>query len=290
VGLALVCVAAAAVCSGSAVVLQAVAVRHLPPDVTLGVHLVRRLASAPLYLLAMGLVAAGFLLAAVAMRTLPLFVVQAGRASSLGVAALLSVWALGARLRLVEWLGLAATAVGLVVLALSVEPSSAVDVTDAPRSAVALSTLLLVAVGVPLGLVRGTTRRGLALAVVAGWAFAVLALAARTVPDTSVGGLVTDPMVWCAGVAGGLGLAMTALALRRAPVVAVTAITVGVETVASAVLGVVLAGDRPADGAWSVAAVGFVLVLTGALVVARFGSPDDARTPSPDAAQALPLP
>ena len=76
--LALLGVAAAAVCSGTANVLQASAARSEPAraglDTTLLVRLVRR----PRYLLALGLVLAGFALSFLALRTLPLFVVQPG--------------------------------------------------------------------------------------------------------------------------------------------------------------------------------------------------------------------
>ena len=116
-GLALVCVGVAALCSGTAIVLQAVAARRLPADVRLDAALVGGLARSPLYLLALALVALGFGLSFVALRTLPVFAVQAGRASSLAVAAVLSVLVLGARLRWSDWLGLGSIAVGLVVLA-----------------------------------------------------------------------------------------------------------------------------------------------------------------------------
>ncbi|MGY4642685.1 hypothetical protein [Cellulomonas sp. URHB0016] len=293
----LVCVAAAALCSGTAIVLQAVAARRLPADVGLGPHMVRRLATDPTYLVAMALVAAGFALAAVALRSLPLFVVQAGRASSLGVAAVLSVLVLGARLRALEWAGLAATAAGLVLLALSVSVSPATT-DDATTVAVVVATVVLVGAGVVTGLGRATRRRGLLLACLAGGAFSVLALAARTLPGSGLHALVVDPAAWCAGVAGVTGLGLSALALRRAPVVVVTALMVGVETVASAVVGVLLAGDRAQSGQEWLALVAFTLVVTGAVVVARAGTPDahahdatadpgDARAPG-ETAQARP--
>jgi len=268
-----VCVAAAALCSGTAIVLQAVAARRLPSDVGLGPQMVRRLAVDPVYLVAMVLVASGFVLAAVALRSLPLFVVQAGRASSLGVAAVLSVLVLGARLRALEWAGLAATAVGLVALALSVDVSPAT--TDGSTTLpVVVATVVLVGAGVATGLGRASKGRGLLLACLAGASFSVLALAARTLPELSPQNVVTEPAAWCAGVAGVTGLGLSALALRRAPVVVVTALMVGVETVASAVVGLVLAGDRAQAGREWLALVAFTLVVAGVVVVARAGTPE----------------
>ncbi|GIG20469.1 membrane protein [Cellulomonas chitinilytica] len=272
---ALVCVAAAAVCSGTAIVLQAVAARRLPPDVGLGTSMVRRLATDRVYLVAMLLVASGFVLAAVALRSLPLFVVQAGRASSLGVAAVLSVLVLGARLRAPEWVGLGATAAGLVVLALSVEVTPATT-GGTTTVVVVVATVVLVAAGAAAGLGRATTGRGLLLACLAGGSFSVLALAARTLPGLRPADLLTEPAAWCAAVAGVTGLGLSALALRRAPVVTVTALMVGVETVVSAVVGIVLAGDRAQAGHEWLAAVAFTLVVAGAVLVARAGTPDAA--------------
>ncbi|NUU17858.1 hypothetical protein HP550_11425 [Cellulomonas humilata] len=280
-GAALLCVAGAALCSGTAIVLQAVAVRRLPPEARLDAALVGGLARNPVYLLALVLVATGFALSFVALRTLPLFAVQAGRASSLAVAALLAVTVLGARLRWTDWLGLAGVGTGLVLLASTVESRPASELGAAATWVVVGGTAALGVAAVLTALGPPSTRRGLVLAVLAGGAFAVLALGARTAPSWHRVDLLTDPLVWCAAVSGGLGLASSAIALRRAPVVAVTALMVGVETVTGALLGIVLAGDRPAPGSAAAAACGFVLVLVGAVVVARFGTPETVAAATP---------
>jgi drug/metabolite transporter (DMT)-like permease len=280
-GAPLLCVAVAVLCSGSAIVLQAVAVRRLPSTTGLGASLVGGLLRSRVYQIALVLVAAGFALSFAALRTLPLFAVQAGRASSLGVAAVLSVIVLGSRLRWTDWLGLAAVATGLVLLAASVTTQTA----DTAGTHVAwfalVVTILLVVVAAVTSFAAPTPGRGYCLAVVAGTSFGVLALGARTAPGWSPAELVVEPVVWCAAVCGALGLASSALALRRAPVVAVTAIMVATETVAGAAFGVLLTGDRPADGAVVASVAAFVLVLGGAVVVARFGVPDADRLAEP---------
>ncbi|GEK19795.1 hypothetical protein [Cellulomonas xylanilytica] len=276
-GLALVCVGVAALCSGTAIVLQAVAARRLPADVRLDAALVGGLARSPLYLLALGLVALGFALSFVALRTLPVFAVQAGRASSLAVAAVLSVVVLGARLRWTDWLGLGSIAVGLVVLALAVAPQTTITPAAGTPWVVVGATVTIAALAATLALGPPTPWRGLLLATLAGAAFGVLALGAHTVDVSDPVRVLTDPVAWCAGLCGGLGLAVSALALRRAGVVAVTALMVGTETVVGAGLGILLAGDRPAAGAGAASVAAFALVLAGALVVARFGSPPSAQ-------------
>ncbi|WP_028046438.1 hypothetical protein [Cellulomonas sp. URHE0023] len=276
-GLALLCVAGAALCSGGAIVVQALAMRRMPVDSRLDVALVGGLARNRTYLAALVLVASGFILSFLALQTLPLFVVQAGRASSLAVAAILSVLVLGARLRWTDWLGLSGLAVGLVLLASSVDPRPAVPVSTSTLwwvlalTIAVLATTALVALGPP------TPVRGLVLAVLAGLSFGVLALGARTATSWTPVDLVTNPVIWCAGACGALGLAASAIALRRAPVVPVTALMVGTETVTGAALGLLFAGDRTAEGTGGAAAAGFALVLAGALVVARFGASEGDR-------------
>lgn len=120
--LALTAVLVAALCSGGAAVLQAGAARRLPPAHSLAAGFMVRLLRNPLYLLALVLIISSFGLSILALRTLPLFVVQAGRASSLAVTALLGVLVLGVRLRRTEVVAVLGIAAGLVLLGLSSGP------------------------------------------------------------------------------------------------------------------------------------------------------------------------
>lgn len=273
---ALLGLAAAALCSGTATILQAVAARREPVRPGLDTALWRGLARSGTYWSALVLVAAGFGLSFLALRSLPLFLVQAGRASSLVVAALLATLVLGARLRWPEVAALAAVGGGLVVLAAAVEPEPATAAGAAGTTSLVV-LLALVVVGAVAALGVGASRgAGLALAALSGTSFAVLAAAARTLPAEGLVDLLVEPVAWCLAVGGGLGLALGALALQRAPVVAATSVVVGVETCLGALLGIVLAGDRPAPGAGATTVLAFVLVLVGALVLARFGAPESA--------------
>ena len=273
--LALAGAAGAAVLSGTGQVLQAVAARRLPPGARLDVRLAVRLLRIPAYPVALLLTAGGFVLAVLALQRLPLFVVQSVRAANLVVAALLAIPVLGARLHRSEWTGIALVSVGLVLLARSVgaQPATAV----APRVGLAAVgvALLLVVVGWLVSVARPSGAAGLVLAALAGCGFAVLALGARLVGPITWPGLLAHPLVWGAMLAGLCGLALQVLALGRAALVPVTAVTVTAETCVSALLGVLLAGDRALRGHVSMAAAAFVLVLVGSLLVAR------ARLPEP---------
>ena len=285
---ALVGVFAAAGCSGTAAVLQAAAVRRLPPAGALRPGFAVGLLRSPRYLTALLLIAAGFSLSVLALRTLPLFVVQAGRASSLAVTAVLAVLILGARLRPPELLAIGGVVVGLVLLALSAGPQQSTDVGLAARLILLGAVFAVGALAVAAMRITPPARSGLTLGVLAGLCFGALAVGARMLRELAPAELITDPAAWAAGLGGVLGLLLGAIALQRAAVVGVTASMVGTEALIGAGLGMLLCGDRPLPGRGPLALLGFVLVVAGAVVLARFGAPEHPRS-SPEPEGVLPI-
>ncbi|WP_199423563.1 hypothetical protein [Actinotalea solisilvae] len=273
-GTALIAVLAAAVCSGAATVLQARAARRVSVRSGLDAGLLVRLATQPSYVVALALMATGFLLSFWALRTLPLFVVQAGRASSLAVAAVLAAVVLGARLSRRDVAALAAVTAGLVALAGTAGGSG--DPRALPVLAMVAAGAGVVVLALAAARVRPLARGGLVLAVLAGVAFALMALAARGLGDGAPLELVGRPAVWVMLGTGVVGLSLAATALQRSPVVPATALMVATETCLGALLGIALVGDRWAPGAAPLVAGGFTAVLLGALALARFGAPDRA--------------
>jgi drug/metabolite transporter (DMT)-like permease len=276
--LALLGVAGAALCSGAAIVVQAQAVRSEPAGAGLDPTLLLRLVRRPAYLLALALVAAGFGLSFVALRTLPLFVVQAGRASSLAVTAVLAMVALRARLSRVEIGAVLLVVGGMMLLAFGsgAHPSDVVSTGTRVRLLVAVFAIAAAAAAATR--IGPETRSGLFLSVFAGLSFAILALGARILRSFAPAVVVLDPAAWAMAFGGVLGLLLTAMALQRTSVVGATARMVGTETIAGAALGMVLSGDRPAPGGTAVSILGFACVLAGALSLTRFAAPERLAT------------
>lgn len=272
--LALLGVAAAALCSGTANVLQASAARSEPARAGLDTTLLLRLVRRPIYLLALGLVLAGFAFSFLALRTLPLFVVQAGRASSLAVTAVLAVLVLRTRLKPVEIGAVVVVACGVVLLAAGAGTQRPVLVPLATRVGLLVAVFTVAAAAAAATRIKPTTRAGLTLGALAGLSFAIVALGARVVRAYAPAALLSDPAAWAIGVGGVLGLLLAAMALQRTSVVGATAPMVGTETVVSAALGMVLCGDRPAPGGATISVLGFALVLAGALSLTRFAAPE----------------
>ena len=281
-GLAVLAVAGAALCYGASAVFQASAVaRNTRTDLT---GLIGRLAGDPRYLCGLLLVAGGFLLSVVAIRALPLFVVQAGRASSLGVTAALASVVLGTRLQRREMVALGGVAAGLAAVALAATPQGPATVPSAVRWAVLGVALLLAALTVASSRTRPSPRSAALVAALAGSCFGMLALAARVLGPISLPGVLTDPSAYAVGVAAAAGLVAGALALQRGSVVAVTTTMVATEALLGSLLGLAV-GDRPADGMAWLATAGFLVTVSSALVLSRFGSADQTAPAGPGPAQ-----
>jgi hypothetical protein len=280
--LSVLAVAGAALCYGASAVFQAAAVAR--PGRTDLTGLLGRLARDPRYLCGLLLVAAGFLLSVVAIRALPLFVVQAGRASSLGVTAVLAALVLGTRLHHREKLALGGVAVGLVAVALAATPQGPAVVPGAVRWAVLAVAVVLAALTVAAARTHSSARAAALVAALAGSCFGLLALGARVLGPIALPGVLTDPSAYAVGVASAAGLVAGAVALQRGTVVAVTTTMVATEAALGSLLGLAV-GDRPADGMAWLAAAGFLVTVASALLLARFGAPPtepdargDART------------
>jgi hypothetical protein len=130
--------------------------------------------------------------------------------------------------------------------------------------------VLLAGVGFAAGRLADPARSAV-LGLVAGLAFGVVALAARVLNDLSVGGLVRDPASYAVAAGGVVAFLFYATGLQRGSVAVTTAALVMGETVVPAVVGVVLLGDSTRTGFAPVAVAGFVVALSGALALARFG-------------------
>ncbi|MFD2091065.1 hypothetical protein [Blastococcus deserti] len=269
--LAVLAVAGAALCYGASAVFQAAAVaRSARTDLT---GLLGGLARDPRYLCGLLLVAAGFLLSVVAIRALPLFVVQSARASSLGVTAVLAAFVLGTRLRPRERIALVGVAVGLVAVALAAAPQGPADVPGVVRWAALAAALGLAALTVVAARTRPSARTAAVVAALAGSCFGLLALSARVLGPTALPGVLTDPSAYAVAVTSAAGLVAGALALQRGTVVAVTTTMVATEAALGSLLGLAV-GDRPADGMAGAAAAGFAVTVCSALLLARFGAPE----------------
>ena len=263
--LGLLSASAAAAAYGSATVLQA-------QGVAAAVH-GRRLVTHPRYVAGLALDLLGFGATAVALRSEPLFLVQAAVAASIGVTALLARSVLGTALRRREVAALLVLGGGLLLMAGSARSGPGEHV----GSAVGLALLA----GVPvLALVTRSGSRsagatgddgsgGVLLAVVAGLAGGTAGICARALdPPDHLLQLLLQPSALALAGYGVVCAWAFAQALRSTSVTVVTATCFAVSTVVPALVGLAVLGDRTRPGWGAAAAIGVLAVLGATAVLA----------------------
>ncbi|WP_407685495.1 hypothetical protein [Mycobacterium sp. HUMS_1102779] len=263
-----------AVCYGSASVLQAAATRSVEAGSGSGLDtvLLWRAARQWRYLAGVSLDGAGFLLQVAALRMVPIYVVAAALAASIAVTGVMAAWVLSARLSPAEWTAVGVICLSLVVLAFAAGPG---HFRPAPAG-LDWALLGVVAAIFVAGAAAGRLPdrpRALALGLAAGTGFGVIEVGVRLIAviDPTKVSFYTNPALYAAAAGGAAGFLLLTSALHRGSVTTAVAGMVVGETIAPAFVGVVWLGDRARDGLGWLVVAGFVVAVSGALVLARFG-------------------
>ncbi|MFE7633265.1 MULTISPECIES: DMT family transporter [unclassified Kitasatospora] len=263
----------ATVCFGFGAVFQARGARSAPRADRVRAGLLAALARSWQFLLGTLLDIVGFALSIVALRTLPLFLVQAVTNASLAVTALAAVWLLGARLRRGDLAGILAVVVGLTLLALGSGREGRDHAAPAFHWALLATTAVLLLA--TLVLVRREGNAAAAgLGLLAGAGFGVTSLAVRVLDVSGPVAVLTDPAAYALAVGGLGGYLAYALALQRGTVTAATAAGTVTETFGPALVGVTVLGDAARPGFEWCALTGFAVAVGGTFVLSRFGEPE----------------
>ncbi|MET8629383.1 hypothetical protein ABZW30_37570 [Kitasatospora sp. NPDC004669] len=260
----------ATVCFGFGAVFQARGARSAPRADRVRAGLLAALLRSWQFIVGTLLDILGFMLSIVALRSLPLFLVQAVTNASLAVTALAAVRLLGARLRRSDVAGVLAVAIGLTLLALGsgkegreYAPAAFHWALLATTAAMLLAVLVLVR--------RDGTAAAAGLGLLAGVGFGITSLAVRVMHTSGLVGVLTDPAAYALAVGGLGGYLAYALALQRGTVTAATAAGTVAETFGPALVGVLSLGDAARPGfAWC-ALTGFAVAVGGTFLLSRFG-------------------
>lgn len=267
----LLIVLAGSVCAGCAAVLQALAARSIP-DTGRGLRLglVLDLFRQWRFIAGIALDLCSFVAATIALRVLPVFLVQAVVAANLAVTAVVAWRVLGTRLRRIEVGAVVAVCLGLAALGLSAAPQSPQRGSTALHFGLLGAVAALVALG--MGAARLPARHSAgALGLLAGFAFGLVNLSTRVLPGFSPSLLVTQPTLWAMPAAGLCALLFLNTALQRESVVAASAGTILGQTIFPAIIGLVALGDHTRTGLAPVAGAGFAVAVCGTLLLTRYG-------------------
>ncbi|MGH3567431.1 MAG: hypothetical protein ACRDRH_15630 [Pseudonocardia sp.] len=249
------------------IVAQTVAVRRTEIRDRVDPGLLARLATDRIYLVGFTSQVAGFVLTFLARATLPLYLVQAGASSAVGLAAVVGLTVLGWKVGPAEIGVLVVMAAGLLLLVGAAEPSTGRDLPAA--MAVGLVAILVLAALLAVPAARLQRARGaVAMGVLAGVAFAVLAIASRPIASGPLLELPFEPLAWLMVVSALVGQTLLAAALQRGTTTATAASMDATTVVLASLVGLVVLGDQVVAGRlWWVVA-GLVLVVGGVLAMA----------------------
>jgi drug/metabolite transporter (DMT)-like permease len=220
---------------------------------------------APRMLLVLGIYLVGWVLHLVAIAQLPLYLAQVAVGASLVVAALVAALVMGEPLRARHWAAIAAMAGGLGLLAVA---SGSVGDSDFTGTTTRVLYVVLAANAL-LGWVTwrwGSGWSGVALAVLAGTAYAGSPVATRSLVDPSLDTSTVAPALTI-GLFGGLGFLLYSAAMKRTSVTAATSPVVLLPTVVPAIVGLTTFGDSVREGWWPVAVFAFSISAVAGVVL-----------------------
>ncbi|MFD4395847.1 hypothetical protein [Kitasatospora sp. NPDC058478] len=260
----------ATVCFGFGAVFQARGARSAPQADRVRAGLLAALARSWEFLLGTVLDIVGFALSIVALRSLPLFLVQAVTNASLAVTALAAVRLLGARLRRGDAVGIVAVVVGLTLLASGSGREGREHAPPLFHWALLATTAVMLLLTLVLVRRAGTVAAA-GLGLLAGVGFGVTSLAVRVMDASSLVAVLTDPAAYALAVGGLGGYLAYALALQRGTVTAATAAGTVAETFGPALVGVAALGDAARPGFEWCALAGFAVAVGGTFLLSRFG-------------------
>jgi hypothetical protein len=274
---------------GVANLLQSVAATRTTVHHTLDPALLLRLAGHRTYVIGIGCQALGFVLAFLARRDLPLFLVQASVAAGLGVTALLGVLVLKWRLPAAEVVLLVLLFIGIAALVVSAQPAPARQL--GPAGVVGLAVALAVIAVLAVFAVRLHGPPGsVALGSLAGLAFSAAAVCARPLASVhSVDAFVTDPLLYLLIGHSIVGQLLLGLAMQRGSTTAAVAAMDAAGAVPAAVVGLLLLGDRIWPGREWIAAIGFLVTLLSVIGLTRYAEPQHHHAVSKPARRHAPV-
>ncbi|WP_228544551.1 MULTISPECIES: hypothetical protein [unclassified Micromonospora] len=258
---------------GFANMLQSVAAARTTVHHTFDPGLLLRLAGHRTYLIGLLCQVTGFVLAFLARRDLPLFLVQASVAAGLGVTALLGVVVLKWRLPAAEVALLVLLFAGITALVLSAQPAPSKGLGTAGLVALALALGGIGLLGFFAVRLHGAPG-SVALGSLAGLAFSAAAVAARPLASApSAEEFVRDPLLYLLIAHSLVGQLLLGLAMQRGSTTAAVAAMDAAGAVPAAIVGLLLLNDKIWPGREWLAAVGFLITLASVIGLTRYAAP-----------------
>lgn len=265
--------AAMIVAYGFANLLQSVAAARTTLHHTFDPGLLLRLAGHRTYLVGLLCQVIGFVLAFLARRDLPLFLVQASVAAGLGVTALLGVVVLKWRLPAAEVALLALLFGGITALVLAARPAPSRQLGTAGLIGLAAALGVIALLGFFAVRLHGAPG-SVVLGSLAGMAFSAAAVAARPLASAdSAEEFVRNPLLYLLVAHSLVGQLLLGLAMQRGSTTAAVAAMDAAGAVPAAIIGLLLLNDKIWPGREWLAGAGFLITLVAVVGLTRYAEP-----------------
>src|SRR4051794_9323339 len=266
---------------GVANLLQSMAAARTTVHHTFDPGLLVRLAGQRTYLLGIACQTLGFVLAFLARRDLPLFLVQASVAAGLGVTAVLGVLLLKWSLPAAEVLLLGLLLAGITALVLAAQPAHSRPIGPIVVLLLAASVLVMAVLGFFAARLHGALG-SVVLGSLAGVDFSAAAIAARPLTNEhSAVGFLTNPLLYLLVIHSLVGQLLLGLAMQRGSTTAAVAAMDAAGAGPAAIVGLLLLGDRIEPGRGWLAAAGFVATLLAVIAPPRSAEPQHHHATAP---------
>lgn len=279
----------AMVCYGVASVLQAVGAGRVERDPGVNPRLLVRVMGSLPFVAGMAFDTLGLLFNLYALRTLPLFTVQAVVNANLAVTAVVAVIALKMRMTRIDKAAVGAVVGGLVLLGVAAGPEGAGTFTTPERYGLLTAAIVLAAAAMIVGNVYRDAHSAV-LGALAGFLFGLFGISVRVLTSFQPAHLVVDPALYAALISSATGFLFFTAALQRGSVTGATSALVVGETAIPALVGLLMLGDTTRHGFAVVGVLGFVFAVGGALALSRYGEPAVAGGGPGPGDQAVPRP
>jgi hypothetical protein len=258
---------------GMANLLQSVAAARTAAHNTLDPKLLVRLARHKTYVAGLLCQMLGFILAFLARRDLPLFLVQSSVAAGLGVTVVLGVLVLKWRLPKAEIGLLVLLCAGLASLVIAAEPHPSRQLGIAGVVFLLVVLAALAPAGYFAAKLRGVPG-SVGLGALAGIAFASAAVASRPLANVhSLERFITDPLLFLLVGHSVVGQLLLGLAMQRGSTTAAVAAMDAAAAVPAAIVGLLFLGDQMTPGREWLAAGGFLVTLASVIGLTFFAEP-----------------
>jgi drug/metabolite transporter (DMT)-like permease len=262
-------------CNGISTVQQKIGADHEARVRSLDFTFLLRLLKNKPYAFGIFLAILGYGLSLVALRVLPLFLVQALIAASIVVTAFGEQVFLHRKLDKQTYWSLTAVIIGLALLGFSAVAGHATVNNQAARLAIEVFPFPLALIG--LFFVYTPSMRGTAivLAALGGLAYGNTSTIGRIITYTGpLWKLVENPLIWSLVGSALLGQYFFTIALQRATATKSNAIMIAMQTLGPAACGLFFFGDKIRAGFQLVVLLGSILVIVGSATTAIDESPE----------------